>query len=40
MLNPKDRYWVLVADSGQARLLEIQRLFISHQAPTRRPIHR
>lgn len=25
MLNPKDRYWVLVADSGQARLLEMQR---------------
>ena len=25
MLNPKDRYWVLVADSGQARLLELRR---------------
>lgn len=25
MLNPKDRYWVLVADSGQARLLEMRR---------------
>jgi protein required for attachment to host cells len=25
MLNPKDRYWVLVADSGQARILEMRR---------------
>jgi protein required for attachment to host cells len=25
MLNPKDRYWVLVADSGRARLLEMRR---------------
>lgn len=25
MLNPKDRYWVLVADSGQARILELRR---------------
>ena len=25
MLNPKDCYWVLVADSGKARLLEMQR---------------
>ena len=25
MLNPKDRYWVVVADSGQARILEMRR---------------
>ena len=25
MLNPKDRYWALVADSGKARLLELRR---------------
>jgi len=25
MLNPNDRYWVLVADSGQARILAMRR---------------
>jgi len=25
MLNPKDRYWVVVADSGRARILEMRR---------------
>ena len=25
MLNPKDRYWVVVADSGKARILEMRR---------------
>lgn len=25
MMNPKDRFWVVVADSGQARILEMRR---------------